>query len=362
MESDTNEASVHGGLKPTCEIPGKARQLTADDLTGLRLAFPGFRIWREMTGDRVRYVARSMRLDAGLHTVVTADPAELRALLGDAPARRQVADGEPGTGAPNIARMYSYWTGGNDHRETDRLAAGAILADFPQVADVARANREFVLRAVTYVAARGITQYLDIGTGLPATPAIHQIARRAEPGSRVAYIDNDPVVVARARALLAGPRVAVVSGDIRQPDALLSSPELRDLINLDQPVCVILGCVLHFVTAAQADAIIAALTAAMTPGSYLILSAGTSTGTDPALIDRLTAAYQDATVITARPEAEIAAYLTGVRLEPPGLADVWAWQPASRQRWLPSGARILGAVARKPVQDAPGSTAADRAQ
>jgi hypothetical protein len=112
---------------------------------------------------------------------------------------------------------------------------------------------------------------------------------------------------------------------------------------------VILTAVLHFVTAPEADAVVAGFTAAMAPGSYLILSAGTSTGTDPALIDRLAAAYQDTAVITGRTEAEIAGYFTDLDIEPPGLTDVWAWRPGRQWQLPPVGARILGAVACKPV-------------
>ena len=324
----------------------------ACDLASLRVDFPGFRIWREMTGDRIRYIARSIHPGAGPHTAVTADLDELRAVLGDVPARSQPqpADVLPFTTTrPNIARMYSYWLGGKDNFEADRLAADTVLAGFPQVARVARANRKFVIRAVAHVAARGITQFLDIGTGLPASPAVHEIASQADPASRLAYIDNDPVVLTHARALLAGPGVVVVAGDMRRPGAILASPELHDVIDLDQPACVILTAVLHFVTAPEADAVVAGFTAAMAPGSYLILSAGTSTGTDPALIDRLAAAYQDTAVITGRTEAEIAGYFTDLDIEPPGLTDVWAWRPGRQWQLPPVGARILGAVACKPV-------------
>lgn len=321
----------------------------ARDLASLRADFPGFRIWREMTGDRVRYIARSMHPGTGPHTAVTADLAELRAVLGHDPAQSQSASVLPFTTTrPNIARMYSYWLGGKDNFEADRLAADTVLADFPQVAEVARANREFVIRAVEHVAARGITQFLDVGTGLPASPAVHEIAWQADPASRVAYIDNDPVVLAHARALLAGPGVVVVAGDIRRPGVILASPELYGVIDLDKPTCVILTSVLHFVTAAEANAIVAGFTAAMAPGSYLILSTGTSTGTDPALIDKLAAAYQDTAVITGRTEAAIADYLTGLDIEPPGLTDVWAWRPGRQCQRPPAGARVLGGVARKP--------------
>src|ERR1022692_4601445 len=322
----------------------------ARDLASLRADFPGFRIWREMTGDRVRYIARSMHPGTGPHTAVTADLAELRAVLGEAPAQPQSANVRPFTATrPNIARMYSYWLGGKDNFEADRLAADTVLADFSQVAEVARANREFVIRAVEHVAARGITQFLDIGTGLPASPAVHEIACHADPASLVAYIDNEPVVLAHVRALLASPGVVVVAGDMRRPGVILASPELHGVIDLDKPACVILASVLHFVTAAEADAIVAGFTAAMAPGSYLILSTGTSTGTDPALIDKLAAIYQDTAVITGRTEAEIADYFTGLDIEPPGLTDVWAWWPGRQWQLPPAGARILGAVARKPA-------------
>jgi S-adenosyl methyltransferase len=158
------------------------------------------------------------------------------------------------------------------------------------------------------------------------------------------------VVLSHARALMAtGQREVVVLGDMRWPGAILTSPKLRHLIHLDEPLCVILASVLHFVTAAEADAIVAAFVAAMVPGSFLVLSAGTSTGTDPALLERLSATYQDTAVVTGRTEAEIAAYFSGLRLEPPGLTDVWAWRPDAGRQWPPSGARILGAVARKPA-------------
>ena len=187
---------------------------------------------------------------------------------------------------------------------------------------------------------------------------MHEVAQQVDPASCVAYVDNDPVVLSHARALLAtGPRVGVVPGDMRQPGAILNSPQLHRLIDLDEPVCVILASVLHFVPAAEADAIVAAFVAGMAPGSYLILSAGTSTGTDPVLIDRLAAAYQDAAVITSRTEAEIAAYFSGLQLEPPGLTDVWAWRPDVRLQRPPSGARIIGAVARKPASFAAAASA-----
>jgi O-methyltransferase involved in polyketide biosynthesis len=245
--------------------------------------------------------------------------------------------------------MYDAWLGGKDNFQADRRAAGTVTAEFPEIVQVARANRQFVIRAVRHVAARGITQFLDLGAGLPASPSVHETARQVAPAARVVYVDNDSVVLAHARALqTGGPNVAVVAGDMRQPEAILASPGLRDLLDLDLPVCVILASVLHFVCAREADAIVAGFTGAMPPGSYLILSAGTCTGTSPALIRRLQAAYQGTAVITGRTEAQIAGYFTGLRLEPPGLVDVWAWRPDGQRHWPPANARIVGAVACKP--------------
>jgi O-methyltransferase involved in polyketide biosynthesis len=318
----------------------------------MRQDFPCFRIWSEVTGDRTRYVARRLPIGTGPHTVVTADLDELRAILNDFPTQphpRPAASFD--TAAPNIARMYDRWLGGKDNFDADRQAADAVAAQFPEITDIAKANRAFVIRAVAYVAAQGITQYLDIGAGLPATPTVRQTAQRANPAARVVYIDNDPIVLAHARAILAaGPGVAVIDADLRQPAAILTSPELRGIIDLNQPVCVVLAAVLHFLPPAQADTIVAAFRQAIAPGSYLIASSGTSTGTSPALIARLAAAYQDTATVVGRTVDEIAGYFTGLQLVPPGLTDVWAWRPDTQPCWTPPRtARILGAVGCKPA-------------
>lgn len=204
-----------------------------------------------------------------------------------------------------------------------------------------------------YTATHGITQYLDIGAGLPTCPAVHQTAQQANPAARVAYIDNDPQVLAYARALLAcGPGVTVVPGDMRDPAAILAHPDLRKLLDLDQPACILLASVLHFLLPAEADAAVAAFRAAMAPGSYLIVSAGTSTGTSPALLDRLRSAYANTSDISGRTAEDIAAWLTGLELVPPGLVEVQAWHPGIHHHWLtPHTARVLAAVARKPARD-----------
>ena len=321
-----------------------------DELTALRDEFPGFRIWREIIGDRTRYIARSAHPGTSPHTVVTAELDELRTTLGEDGGQQAVAVPFD-TSAPNIARVYNYWLGGKDHHAADRQAADSVLTDFPEVALVARANREFVTRAIRHVARQGIVQFVDIGAGLPASPAVHEAAQEITADARVAYVDNDALVLAHARALLAGdPGVVVMKGDMREPEAILDSRVLCGFIDLDQPVCVLLASVLHFLTAAEADAAVATVKGWMAPGSYLVISAGTSTGTDPELVRCLQAAYGDTAPVTGRTAVEIAAWFDGFSLARPGLADVWAWRPGDSLRALRpdvSRARFLAGVGRK---------------
>jgi O-methyltransferase involved in polyketide biosynthesis len=353
------------GGKPTADQPERAGQapegspgslhddgwallnMRAGELAALEQDFPSFQIWREIMGDRVRFVARSRSVGAHPHTLITADLAELRAgLTNDRAAMTPQLD----PAQPTIARMYSYLLGGNDHLATDRRAAHELLDVFPEVSLLARANRGFVTRAVQHVATAGIGQFIDVGAGLPQSPNVHQTAQEVNPAARVAYVDCDPLVLAHARALIAGgPEVTVVDGDMRTPDTVLADSGLRQIIDLDQPVCVLLASVLNFVTPAEADAAVAGFVSAMAPGSFLIVSAGTSTGTDPDLLAQLERAYAGTAVVSGRTADEIAGYFTGLDLAPPGLVDVWAWRPSPGRLWpAPLSSRLIGAVGRKP--------------
>jgi len=321
-----------------------------DALTPLREEFPGFRIWMEVIGERTRYIARSAHPGQSPHTVVASSPGELGAALRENAGKHHITTDVAGTTPPSIAGIYNYWLGGQEHHTADREAAQSILADFPEIAHVAQANREFVTRAVQHVAKQGVTQFIDVGSGLPATPAVHEMAQRIAPAARVGYVDNDALVLAHARALLADTEgVTVIEGDLRDPGTILSSAALARLIDLDQPVCIILAAVLHFLSPAEADTAVAAFTGAMAPGSYLILSSGTSTGTSPALIDRLRSAYAGTALISGRTAEEITGWFSGLALVRPGLVDVQAWRPGRPWHWLaPPTARIIGAVGRKP--------------
>jgi O-methyltransferase involved in polyketide biosynthesis len=253
------------------------------------------------------------------------------------------------TATPNIARMYSFWLGGRDYLTADWPAAAAVLTDFPVVGQLARSSRYFTGRAVRHVAAAGIDQFIDIGAGLPGTSAVLPTVRYLRPDARVAYIDNDPVVLSHARAVTAVPGTEVIEGDLRDPAGIATNSSLHELIDFTEPACLILTSVLHFLNPQEADTAVAALTGLLAPGSYLILSAGTSTGTGSAVTDRLRTAYQGSTPVTSRAADEIQAWFAGLDLVAPGVTDLHAWRPDSLWYWPATDqARMIGGVARKP--------------
>ncbi len=226
---------------------------------------------------------------------------------------------------PNAARIYDYLLGGKDHYAADRRAAERLVSALPDAARAARANHAFLTAAVRYVARRGISQYVDIGAGLPTSPNVHESARAVVPDARVAYVDNDLVAVTHARALLAtDDSVIVVDGDARSYEAILADPGLCGLIDLSEPACVLFVSMLHFLTADQADTIVAAFRERMAPGSYLVISAGHQ---NHRVREQVQAAYGDGTVLTGRSAAEIAAYFDGFDLAPPGVVPVTEWPP-----------------------------------
>jgi S-adenosyl methyltransferase len=330
--------------------PASSMLSEPDPLPGLRSDFPAFRIWREDVRGRVRYIACRQRRDLHPYAIVTDDPEELRAAL--APA------GETGlvplsTETPSIARVYNLLLGGKDHYAADRAMVGPVLDRFPEVTPITRANRAFQALAIRYAAGQGIAQFIDLGAGLPITPSTHETAREIVPAARVAYVDRDQMVLAHARARLAADdQIAVVAADIRDPAGVLADPALTSVIDLAKPVAVLLAAVLHFLPACEADAAVTAFRAAMAPGSYLVISAGTCTGTDPELIRSLQTAYRGTAQVTGRTEAEILAWFDGLTLAAPGLTEVWAWRPDCPPHLVrPPSARVrfLAGVACKPA-------------
>jgi hypothetical protein len=317
---------------------GEAAPASHDQLAALREDFPRFRIWREITYDRTRYIARSQHLGQRPHTVVSTDPGELRAVLGDTPAQPHSGGSQPGPGTPRFdpdvphpARVYNVWLGGKDGLAADRKAAAEVAACRPEVVAGARANRAFLARAVRYLAGRqGVRQFLDIGPGLPAPLATHEVAQAIAPESRVVYVDNDPLVMAHARALLTSSREGVcgyLDADLRYPEAIVK--EAAQTLDFTQPAAVILVAVLHFLPDGDDPAgLVAALAAPLAPGSFVVLSHLTADFAPEAVASGV-AAYNALVPagITARSHAQVTALLGGVALVPPGVVPVSEWRP-----------------------------------
>jgi S-adenosyl methyltransferase len=258
---------------------------------------------------------------------------------------------------PSAARVYDYLLGGKDNFAADRDAAARLLEALPDAAHVAKANRAFLAAAVGSVASRGIDQFVDIGAGLPTAPNVHQTARQAVPGARVAYVDNDPLVVTHARALLATDElVTVINGDVREYEAILSAPELAALIDFARPVCVLFVSILHFLPADVADAAVAAFRKRMAPGSYQVISAGHGNDRSLPVQDRIQAAYGADAVLTSRTATEFAAYFGDFELIPPGIMPITEWpfeaadppqSPPLRLVQAPTAAGMLAGIGRR---------------
>jgi O-methyltransferase involved in polyketide biosynthesis len=231
---------------------------------------------------------------------------------------------------PNVARIYDYLLGGKDNFEEDRSAARQLLDAVPDAAVAAWDNREFLGRAVRFLAEEaGIRQFIDIGTGLPTRGSVHAIVEQSAPASRVVYVDYDPVVIDHAQALLAEhPNVIAINGDLRQPGLVLADPAIQRLIDFDQPVAILLVAILHFVKDEESPGqILSQLRNAMAPGSYLALSHVTSDGVPPAAIDRVRKLYEQATAPgVPRNYADISALFDGLELIPPGVVNVASWR------------------------------------
>ncbi|MFI6815630.1 SAM-dependent methyltransferase [Nonomuraea sp. NPDC050328] len=250
---------------------------------------------------------------------------------------------------PSVARMYDYYLGGKDHFPADREAAEKIVALVPSVRQIAHDNRAFLGRAVRLLAARGVTQFLDIGSGLPTQQNTHQIAQSVAPEARVAYVDNDPVVLSHGRALLADHvHTIVVDADMRAPDELLAHPEIRGLLDFERPVAVLLLAMLHFVPGREEPAqILTALRKVLAPGSYVVVSNAFAGEVDPARLRAGERVYAGTSAggVHSRTAAELAGLTEGFELLEPGIVPVDAWRvPEARPDFTKPG--LLGLVAR----------------
>ena len=249
------------------------------------------------------------------------------------------------------ARIYDYWLGGKDNFAADRIAAEEVLSVMPVMAQVARSVRMFLAAVVHYLAAdAGIRQFLDIGTGLPTANNTHEVAQRAAPGSRIVYVDNDPIVLMHARALLTSSRrgqCAYVDADARDPASILA--EAAETLDFTQPVAIMMLGLLHFIPDDDAPyALTRYYLDALAPGSYLAIShASSDIEAEPQEEAAKKYNSHSATPITLRSGAEVARFLDGLDLIPPGITPLGQWAPGVAAVG-PAHLPTYTALARKP--------------
>jgi hypothetical protein len=274
---------------------------------------------------------------------------------------RSPAHGEPGpdatagtaidTSVPHSARIWNYWLGGKDNYAVDRAAGDAYVKVYPGIVDVARAGRAFLARAVRYLALEaGIRQFLDVGTGLPTADNTHQIAQRAAPESRIVYVDNDPLILAHARALLTStPEGATdyIDADMRDPEAVLE--RAAALLDFDQPVALLLmGVMGHIEGDDEAQSIVRRLRTGLSPGSYLAVYDGVAE-----MVEAFTEAQQGyddtgAVPYKLRGPEQVARFFEGLEFVEPGLVPVSQWHPEATGAGAGPDSPSLAGVARKP--------------
>ena len=259
------------------------------------------------------------------------------------------------TSKPHPARMYDYFLGGKNNFAVDRETAEEALRSWGTVRTAARENRAFLGRAVRYlVAEAGIRQFLDIGTGLPSANNVHEVAQAVEPSCRVVYVDNDPIVLAHARALLTSSpegETAYINADLREPEKILADPVTAATLDFSQPVALMLVAVLHFVPdEAQPRRIVDTLLGALPPGSYLAASHVTAEHDPDTLAGAGRADQERGLTGQIRTSAEFAGLaFRGLELVDPGLVLVSEWRPLDiGPRPMPWEVNTYGGVARKP--------------
>ncbi|WP_030452584.1 SAM-dependent methyltransferase [Herbidospora cretacea] len=258
---------------------------------------------------------------------------------------------------PHPARIYDYLLGGKDHFAADREAGEQLIKLSPGTREGVRAHRAFLSRAVRHLAEAGISQFLDIGTGIPTQGNTHEIAQAVNPASRVVYVDNDPIVLVHGRALLTGSeegRTVVIEADLRDPDHILSHPKVTDLLDFAEPVGVIMAGVLHFITDGDKPGeLVERYKAAVPPGSHLLVSHITLDFAPQVEEHQFTKPYDKGPAsMVPRTHAQVTSFFDGWTLVPPGVVEVVTWRPDEDeyQAPIPGGghAWAYGGVAVKP--------------
>jgi hypothetical protein len=257
------------------------------------------------------------------------------------------------TERPSPARIYDYWLGGAHNFAADRRVAEQVVAAFPNIIPVARANRAFLRRAVEYLVDAGVRQFLDIGSGVPTVGHVHEIAQARAPESRVVFVDIDPIAVEHSRLMLADNELtAVVQEDVRRPERILDAPEVQQLLDLEQPVAVLVVSLLHFLPDADDPAgIVSRLTAPLAAGSYLAVSHGTDEGPSDAAAGR--EVYRRVGIeMRLRSRKQIETLFGGFDLVEPGLVWLPQWHPESSNDVFadsPESSAMYAGVGRKPA-------------
>jgi hypothetical protein len=269
-------------------------------------------------------------------------------VTGDEAEQRQIRGLDTSVAHP--ARVYDYWLGGKDNFAADREAAERVLAVAPGLRFRVRANRAFLRRATEFLAKSGIRQFLDIGTGIPTADNTHEVAQRAAPEARVVYVDNDPVVLLHASALLrstAEGATQYLQADLREPEKILDQAE--ELLDFRRPVAVMLLGVLHLIQDSEDPwSIVAQLMTPMPSGSYLTIS-HPAIDTHRAQTEAQRVYNQNvSTPQTLRTRDEVARFFTGLELVEPGLVQVHQWRPAPGELVSADTVSAHGAIGRKP--------------
>ncbi|HET8662344.1 MAG TPA: SAM-dependent methyltransferase [Micromonosporaceae bacterium] len=228
---------------------------------------------------------------------------------------------------PSPARLYDYALGGVHNFAADRMLYDQVIKVMPDLVPQARASRAFMRRAVQFCVEAGLRQFLDLGSGIPTRGNVHEVVHRAAPEAAIMYVDIDPVAVAHSREILNGDgRVRVIQADLRQPETILNHPDVRDLLDLDQPVAVLMVNVLHFVLEDPGD-IVTAFREAMAPGSYLVMSHLTAENRPTEIAEGLEMSIRRGVEAAPRTRAEIERLFTGFELVEPGLVWAHEWRP-----------------------------------
>ncbi|MFC4529283.1 SAM-dependent methyltransferase [Sphaerisporangium dianthi] len=230
---------------------------------------------------------------------------------------------------PNVGRMYDYYLGGKDNYASDREAAERVIGVFPRTRELAVANRRFLRRAVEYAAGEaGIDQFLDIGSGLPTQENVHEVAQRAVPGARVAYVDQEPIVLSHGQALLAtDDQTVMVAGDLRRPHEIVGDATIREHLDFDRPMAVLLVFVLHFIRDEEDPrGIVRTLMDALVPGSVLVLSHAEA---DRRLMPGTSVYDRASSPAVLRSYDEIETFFDGLDLVEPGVTRLDDWRPGT---------------------------------